>query len=392
METRRIGVVMNGVTGRMGMNQHLLRSIVPIMADGGVRVSPGLTLMPEPVLCGRNAEKLKELAARAGALAGRGALEWTTDVEAAVRSDACDVVFDASVTQQRGRFVEMAAAAGKAVYCEKPIATGSAEAMRLVEVAERAGIGNGVVCDKLWLPGIRKLRGLIEGGFFGRILSVRGEFGYWVFTGMDADQPPQRPSWNYRAADGGGIVADMFCHWRYVLDHVFGDACGRVTRMAAWAHTDIGERVDEAGKAYAADADDSAYAMFLLGDSVMAQFNSSWCTRVRRDDLLTIQVDGTEGSAVAGLRECWTQLLADTPRPVWNPDIAQPIDFREGWTRVEDGVEYANAFRVQWELFLRHVALGEAFAWTMREGVRGVQLAELALEASARRAWVEVPA
>ncbi len=391
METRTIGIVMNGVTGRMGANQHLLRSIVPIMAQGGVRVSPELTLLPAPVLAGRNEEKLMAVAKQAGDALGGTPLPITTDLEQAVRSPSCDMLFDASITQFRARAIELAASIGKPIYCEKPTATTSAEAMRLVRVADDANIKTGVVFDKLWLPGIRKLKALIDANFFGRILSIRGEFGYWVFTGESPDQPAQRPSWNYRAADGGGIAADMFCHWRYVLDHTFGSACGPITKLAAWVNTDLPRRFDESGNPYDADADDSAYAMFLLGDRVMAQFNSSWCTRVRRDDLLTIQIDGTHGSAVAGLRECWTQSLADTPRPVWNPDITQPIDFFANWDKVEDGIAYDNAFKVQWELFLRHIALGEPFPWTLREGARGVELAEAALVASSRCEWVEVP-
>ena len=382
---------MNGVTGRMGMNQHLLRSIVPIIRQGGVAVDPATTLMPAPLLAGRNEERLRSLAERVGREIGGDPPPVTTDVEGAIRSPDWDVLFDASTTLHRARFVELAAAAGKPIYCEKPTATTVAEASRLAGLCESAGIRNGVVHDKLWLPGIRKLRRLIEQQFFGRILSIRGEFGYWVFSGHVADQPPQRPSWNYRAEDGGGIVVDMFCHWRYVLDNVFGDVCGPITRLTAWANVDVGKRVDENGRTYEATAEDSAYAMFLLGDRVMAHFNSSWCTRVRRDDLLTIQVDGTDGSAVAGLRECWVQSIEDTPRPVWNPDVPETIDFRTGWRRVPDDASCDNPFKTQWELFLRHVAVGAPFPWTLREGAKGVQLAELGLQAWRDRAWVEVP-
>ena len=378
---------MNGVTGRMGTNQHLVRSVLAIREQGGIKVSPELTLMPEPVLCGRNEHKLR-------ALAEKYAVEkFTTDVERAVRSDDCDVVFDASATQLRGRFVQLAVDAGKAVYCEKPTAIETDEALRLARLAEGAGIKNGVVQDKLWLPGIRRLRQLIDQGFFGRILSVRGEFGYWVFAGDVADQPIQRPSWNYRAQDGGGIMIDMFCHWQYVLRHTFGPA----KRLVAVARTDLPERVDEGGDRYEATADDSAYAMFELAgghnvpEGTIAQFNSSWATRVRRDDLLTIQVDGTDGSAVAGLRECRVQHAAMTPKPVWNPDIPQPIDFYEDWAAMPPATPYDNAFKIQWELFLRHVALDEPWAYTLREGAKGVQLAELGLKSARERCWVDVP-
>lgn len=387
METRRIGIVMNGVTGRMGTNQHLVRSILAIMRDGGVSVGADLVLMPDPILTGRNADKLRALAEEHGPAVLGEPLKWTTDVSAAAADPSYEIFFDASGTQQRSQFVEMAVAAGKAVYCEKPTATTVAEALRLHRLCVDAGVKHGVVQDKLFLPGVRKLRRLIDEGFFGRVLGVRGDFGYWVFTGHDEDQPPQRPSWNYRAEDGGGIVLDMFCHWRYVIDHTFGP----VATVFALASTDVPERVGEGGAPYVATADDSAYALFQLENGTLLQFNSSWCTRVRRDDLLTIQVDGTHGSAVAGLRECRIQSLADTPRPVWNPDIAQPIDFYGGWQQLADDVHYDNAFKVQWEMFLRHVACDEPWPYGMLEGAKGVQLAELGLESWRERRVLDVP-
>jgi predicted dehydrogenase len=262
------------------------------------------------------------------------------------------------------------------------------EALRLASLVEDARLKNGVVQDKLWLPSFRKIAMLKELGFFGKILSVRGEFGYWVFTGMDLDQPAQRPSWNYRAKDGGGIMIDMFCHWQYVISNLFGP----IKSLVAFGNTDIPQRRAEDGQAYDATADDSAYAIFLLEDGTVCQFNSSWCTRVRRDDLLTVQVDGVKGSAVAGLREAWVQGAAETPKPVWNPDIPQPIDFYKGWQPVPNNISYDNAFKIQWELFLRHVALDEPFRWTLREGAKGVQLAELGMQSWKEKRWVDVPA
>ena len=281
----------------------------------------------------------------------------------------------------------MAVKAGKAVYCEKPTATNTAEALRLARLVEEAGLKNGVVQDKLWLPGLRKLAMLRELGFFGRILSVRGEFGYWVFSGMDRDQPMQRPSWNYRAEDGGGIMIDMFCHWRYVIDNLFGP----IKSLVAYGSRDIDERRHENGSPFQCTADDSAYAMFLLEDGTMVQFNSSWCTRVRRDDLLTIQVDGVKGSAVAGLGEVEAQPAANTPKPVWNPDIPQPIDFFDGWQDVPNNIEYDNAFKIQWEEFIRHVVLDTEWNVTLMEGAKGVQLAELGMQSWKERKWIDVP-
>jgi predicted dehydrogenase len=386
MATRRIGIILNGVTGRMGTNQHLVRSILAIIRQGGIKVSDDLTLMPDPILTGRSESKLKALSEK-HSCAKTGSIKYSTDVAKTIADPAYEIFFDSSGTLQRAGFVEQAVKAKKAIYCEKPTAVETSEALRLAKLCEDAGLKNGVVQDKLWLPGLRKLQMLKEQGFFGKILSVRGEFGYWVFTGHVGDQPAQRPSWNYRKADGGGIIIDMLCHWRYVIDNLFGN----VTGVSCLGATHIPERVDEKGQKYACDTDDSAYATFQLENGIICQFNSSWNVRVRRDDLLTIQVDGTHGSAVAGLRKCWAQGASATPKPVWNPDIDSPINHYEHWLEVPNSTEYDNAFKIQWELFIRHVALGSPFRWSLREGAKGVQLAELGLKSWAERKWVDVP-
>ena len=386
METRTIGIILNGVTGRMGTNQHLIRSILAIIKQGGIKVSDNLTLMPEPILTGRSENKLRPLATDVARREIGRDLKYTTDLDAALGDNENEIFFDASGTLQRAGFVEKAVKAGKAIYCEKPTATETKEALRLATLVENAGLKNGVVQDKLWLPSFRKIAMLKELGFFGDILSVRGEFGYWVFTGMDTDQPAQRPSWNYRAEDGGGIMIDMFCHWQYVITNLFGP----IKSLVAYGNVDIPERRDESGKVYKATADDSAYAIFLLENGTVCQFNSSWCVRVRRDDLLTVEVNGTKGTAVAGLREVQVQSAAETPKPTWNPDIPQPIDFFKGWQQVPNNINYDNAFKIQWELFLRHVALDEPFRWTLREGAKGVQLAELGMQSWREKKWVDV--
>ncbi len=388
MEIRRVGVILNGVTGRMGTNQHLARSIGAIIKQGGIAASRELTIMPEPILTGRRDYALKALAEQYGIEASGKPYAYTTDVEGALNGKYGDyeVFFDASGTLQRGMFVDMAVKAGKAIYCEKPTATNTAEAVRIARQVEDAGLKNGVVQDKLWLPGFRKLKMLRELGFFGRILSVRGDFGYWVFTGMDLDQPAQRPSWNYRAEDGGGIMIDMFCHWRYVIDNVFGP----IKKLVAYGAVDLPERRAEDGTPYKATADDSAYVIFVLQDDTVVQFNSSWCTRVRRDDLLTVHVDGEKGSAVAGLREVVVQSAAETPKPVWNPDIPQPIDFYAGWSPVPNNIVYENAFKIQWEEFLKHVVLDTPWRYTLMEGAKGVQLAELGMQSWREGRWVDV--
>jgi len=379
---KRIGIIMNGVTGRMGTNQHLLRSILAIRKEGGVALKDGTRLMPDPILIGRNPEKLAKLAKQ------HGVERYSVDLKKALQSKDDAIFFDAASTQLRPKLLKQAIAAGKHVYCEKPVATTLAEAIDLYKAAKKAKIKHGVVQDKLWLPGMLKLAKLRDEGFFGKILSVRGEFGYWVFEGdVQSGQPPaQRPSWNYRKQDGGGIILDMLCHWRYVLDNLFGE----VQSVSCLGATHIPFRWDEAGKKYKATSDDAAYATFKLAGGAIAHFNSSWTVRVRRDDLLTLQVDGTKGSAVAGLRGCRVQSYADTPKPVWNPDVPQPINFFDGWKEVPDE-GYDNAFKVQWEMFLRHVAGEGPFRWGLLEGAKGVQLAELGLKSWKQKRWLDVP-
>ncbi|WP_433260437.1 Gfo/Idh/MocA family protein [Micromonospora vinacea] len=379
MTRRSIGIIVNGVTGRMGYRQHLVRSLLAIRESGGVALADGTTIWPEPVLVGRNETKLRELAER------HGLTDWTTDLTSALARDDVEIYFDAQVTQQREKAIRQAIEAGKHIYTEKPLAEDTAAALDLARAADAAGVRTGVVQDKLFLPGLRKLKRLIDGGFFGRILSVRGEFGYWVFEGDW--QPAQRPSWNYRTEDGGGIVVDMFPHWHYVLEELFG----RVTAVSCVTATHVPERVDETGQPYAATADDAAYATFELDGGVIAQINSSWAVRVYRDELVEFQVDGTEGSAIAGLRNCRVQHRAVTPKPVWNPDLPATEDFRAQWAEVPDNEEFDNGFKVQWEAYLRHVVAGEPFRWDFLAGARGVQLAELGLRSAREGGRIEVP-
>ncbi len=379
MNTHKVGIIMNGVTGRMGTHQHLMRSIVEIIKQGGVPVGSDEVIMPDPVLVGRNLSKLEKLKIMSGVE------KVTTDLDKVLADSAYTVYFDAQTTGRRAEAVKKAVAAGKHVYCEKPTATDTETAMELFRICEKAGVKHGVVQDKLWLPGLIKLKRLIANGFFGKILSVQGEFGYWVFEGHTI--PAQRPSWNYRKEDGGGMIMDMLPHWRYVLDNVIG----KVKAVSCLGTTHIPERVDEQGNPYQCTADDAAYATFELEGGIVAHFNSSWVVRVRRDDLFTIQVNGTKGSAVAGLHECYFQHYDNTPKPVWNPDVVQPINFYEGWARVPDQEQYDNAFKIQWELFLKHVVKNEPFPWDLKEGAKGVQLAEKGLESWKKRRWMDVP-
>ena len=379
MKKHKIGIIMNGVTGRMGTNQHLIRSLSAIINEGGIKVNEHDIILPELVLVGRNEKKLKKLSERVNVK------KWTTNLEGVLADDEYQIYFDAQTTGRRAEAIKKAVAAGKHVYCEKPIATSTEIALELYRECEKAGVKHGVVQDKLWLPGMLKLKRLIEDDFFGKILSVKGDFGYWVFEGHKI--PAQRPSWNYRKEDDGGIIVDMLCHWRYVLDNIFGQVKG----VFCLGATHISERIDENGKPYNCTADDAAYSIFELEGGIIAQFNSSWTTRVRRDDLLTLQVDGTKGSAVVGLRDCWIQDYESTPKPVWNPDIPNPIDFKEGWTKVSEHEEFENAFRVQWELYLKHILIDTPFPWNLMEGAKGIQLAELGIESWEKKTWINIP-
>lgn len=379
MTTREICVVMNGVTGRMGYNQHLVRSILAIRAQGGVALSDGSRVIPEPILVGRSEHKVRAIANQ------HGIARWTTDLDTALSDPEAPIYFDAQATPVRGKAVLAAIAAGKHIYCEKPVADTFTGAMELARAARDAGVKNGVVMDKVYLPGLRKLRRLVDAGFFGRILSIRGEFGYWVFEGDW--QPAQRPSWNYRVEDGGGITLDMFCHWNYVLEEI----AGRVEAVYARAVTHVPRRWDEEGNPYDATADDASYAIFELAGGVVAQINSSWCVRVNRDELVEFQVDGTEGSAVAGLRECRIQHRGGTPKAVWNPDLPVTERFRDQWQPVPNNAEFDNGFKAEWEEFLRHCLEDAPFKFDFLAAARGVQLAELGLQSSGEGRRIVVP-
>lgn len=378
MAERTIRIVMNGITGRMGYRQHLLRSVLAIRDDGGIVLPDGDRLLVEPVLVGRNADKVGRIAA------DHGVAEWTTDLDAALADETASVYFDSQMTSGRKEALLKAMARGKHVFTEKPIAESVADGIELVEAAASAGTISGVVHDKLYLPGLLKLKRLIDAGFFGRILSVRGEFGYWVFEGDIV--PAQRPSWNYRAEDGGGMVLDMFCHWNYVMENLFG----RVEAVTAKAVTHIPERWDEQGRRYTATADDSAYGIFELEGGIIAQINSSWAVRVDRGELVEFQVDGTHGSAVAGLFGCKVQHRVQTPKPVWNPDLPTDQDFPSQWHQIPDNTEFGNGFRAQWEQFLTDVDAGREHPYDLAAGVRGLQLVDAGLQSSGEGRRVEI--
>jgi predicted dehydrogenase len=379
MSRKVVHVALNGVTGRMGYRQHLVRSLLSIREQGGVPLDDGTVIYPEPVLVGRNEQRLRAIAER------HGLERWTTSLDEVLSDPAVEVYFDTQVTSAREPSLAKAIAAGKHVYTEKPVAESLDGALRLAAAAREAGITHGVVQDKLFLPGVIKLRRLIREGFFGRVLSIRLEFGYWVFEGDSI--AAQRPSWNYRKEDGGGIVLDMFPHWQYLLEDLFGPISALYARHAIH----LPKRWDESGAPYAVTADDAAYALLEFAGGAFASVNSSWAVRVNRRELVELHVDGTHGSAVAGLRNCAVQHRVSTPMPVWNPDLPDPIDYLAQWTDVPDNEVFDNGFKVQWELFLKAAVQGKPFRWDLVEGAKGVQLARLALQSSAEGRRIEVP-
>ena len=379
MAEQRLGIIMHGVTGRMGYNQHLVRSILAIRDQGGIMLKNGDRLVVDPIIVGRDRDKIEALAKK------HNIARWGTDLDAALANPEDTIFFDAGTTLMRAGLLERALAAGKHVYCEKPTSDDLEIAVNLAKTARASGLKHGVVQDKLFLPGLMKIKMLKDSGFFGKILSVRGEFGYWVFEGDW--QMAQRPSWNYRKNDGGGIILDMLCHWRYVMDNLFGE----VQAVSCLGATHIPQRVDEKGNTFDCDTDDAAYATFELEGGIIAQINSSWTTRVRRDDLVTFHVDGTHGSAVAGLHKCWTQHRVNTPKPVWNPDQPQTMNFFNDWEEVPDNWPADNGFKAQWEMFLRHVAEDAPWPYGLEAGAKGVQLAELGLKSWEERRWLDVP-
>lgn len=378
MTEHRLGIIMNGVTGRMGTNQHLIRSILAIMKEGGVKLQNGDTVMPDPILVGRNAAKVEALAQE------HGVERWTTDLDAAIADPKDTLFFDAASTNLRADLIRKAIDAGKDIYCEKPSAATLEDAIELYHRAEKAGVKHGVVQDKIFLPGLQKMKKLMDDGFFGRLLSVKIDFGYWVFEGDW--QEAQRPSWNYRKEDGGGIILDMMPHWRYVLDNTFGN----VKSVTCMGRVNIDKRWDENNEPYDADADDASYALVELEDGAVVNIFASWCTRVRKDDLVTFHADGTHGAAVAGLTKCQIQDRPGTPSPVWNPDEPQKTDFFSTWTEYGADMEFDNGFKSEWEMFIKHLHEDAPFQWNLREGAKGLQLAEAAMQSWQERRWIDI--
>ena len=379
MATRPIGVIMHGATGRIGTVQHLTNAIAEIRRDGGLPLSDGTRLMPEPVLVGRNPDKLAALAARFGLT------QWTTDLDAALADPANEIFFDSAATAPRPGLIRRAIAAGKHVYVEKPVAGGTNEALDLARTAQAAGLKHGVVQDKMTLPGLVKLALLRDLGFFGRLLHVKLDFGWWVFDGIH--QRAQRSSWNYRKSEGGGLILDMYPHWRYILDGLFGP----ITAVTCRHQTHLPDRRDEAGRPYTCDVEDAAYATFELASGVLVEVTSSWTSRVRRDDLMTLQVDGTGGSAVAGLHRCFVQPAGTTPLPAWDVMQDRRPDYPAQWQEVPDTTPLKNGYRAGWEGFLPHIAEDAPFAATLLAGAKGVQLAEAAYRSNLERRWIDLP-
>lgn len=378
MATRTIGIIMNGATGRICSTQHLQNALVAIRDEGGLVVGED-RVMPRPVLVGRNAERLAGIA-RIHRIA-----DWTTDLDAALADPELSVLFDAGVTGQRPGVLGKAIAAGKHIYSEKPVAGSVVQGLALLREAEARGLKHGAVEDKLYLPGLSKLARLARDGFFGRIVGFRLEFGWWVFDGVD--QACQRPSWNYRRAGGGGLILDIYPHWRYVLEGVVG----RIRQVSAMASTATPERIDERGQRYAVDVEDTAATLVELESGACGTILSSWATRVRRDDLFTLQVDGSKASAIAGLHRCWTQTGAQTAKTAaFNVATDLGVDYRSAWDEVAAAGPYRNPYRVGWEDFLHHLVAGTPLSADFAAGIRDVAFAEACTRSIAERRWIPI--
>ena len=380
MATRRIGIILHGATSRIGTTQHLMNSLLPIRAEGGLPLANGDRLVPDPILVGRTADKLEALAQRLGVT------RWTTDLDAALANPEDELFFECAFGGGRPELARRALAAGKHIYLEKPVAETLAEVVALRADAEAAGAKHAVMQDKIHLPGLAKLKTVLNLGSLGRLLSMKLEFGWWVFDGEHI--PAQRTSWNYRKATGGGLVLDMFPHWRYVIDHLFGAP----TALTCHMRTAQPKRWDEQHRPYDVDVEDEARAILEFPGGLVGEVFSSWATRIRRDDMLVVTAEGTQGSAVATLQQCWTQSLANTPKPVFPVQAPQTMDFRSQWAEVPDMVPFKNSYRQAWELFLRHVAEEAPNTASLAQAARGLQLIEACHESHNARRWVNLPA
>jgi predicted dehydrogenase len=363
MATRTVGIILNGATSRIGSTQHLKNALAPIRAEGGLIVGAD-RVMPRVLLIGRDADRLAALAREHG-------VESATDLDTALADPAYEVLFDAAVTHRRQATLEKAIAAGKHIYSEKPVAASVTDGRALMAAMEARGLKHAAVEDKQYLPGLRKLAALAQSGFFGRVVGFRLEFGWWVFDGIE--EPCQRPSWNYRKSAGGGLILDMYSHFRYMIENILGP----IERVACAAATAVPERVDEHGERYAVDVEDHSATLVALRSGAVGSVLASWATRVRRDDLMTFQIDGTYGSAVAGLHRCCAQSVADTPKvAAFNPMIDLGIGYASRWQQVPGAGPYPNPYRVGWEDFLRHLVTGVPMRSDFAAGIRDVAFAE----------------
>ncbi len=380
MATQRLGIIMHGATSRIGTTQHLMNSLVPIIAEGGLPLANGDRLMPDPILLGRTPEKMAALAARFGIK------RWSTDIDACLADKNDALFFECAYGGNRVELARRAIAAGKHIYLEKPVAESMAEVLALRETAEAAGVSHAVMQDKIHLPGLAKLKTLLDMGYFGKIHGMRLEFGWWVFDGEHI--PAQRTSWNYKKALGGGLVLDMFPHWRYVIEHLFG----RPTAVTARINTAQPKRWDEQHQPYDVDVEDEVRAIVEFENGVVGEVFSSWATRIRRDDMLVVSVDGDKASAHATLHDCFVQTIGTTPKPVFPVQAPQTADFFSQWQKAPELMPFKNSYRQAWELFLRHLAEGTPNTASLLQAARGLQLIEACYESHRGRRWVEMPA
>ena len=180
----------------------------------------------------------------------------------------------------------------------------------------------------------------------------------------------------------------MYPHWRYIIEAIVG----RIVAVSSANWTAVPERIDEQGERYAVDVEDAAATLVELANGAFGTILSSWTSRVRRDDLFTLQVDGTKGSALAGLHRCHVQTMAQTSA-VAHFSVMKDLgaDYRDGWSEAPPLGHYVNPYRVGWENFLRHVATGAPMPATLAAGIRDVQFAETCHRSMAERRWIAFP-
>ena len=285
------------------------------------------------------------------------------------RTPSFPILFDAAATKQRVSTLTKAIAAGKHIYSEKPVALSVADGMALLTAARARNLKHGAVEDKIFLPGLQKLSAARRAEILRPRHRLSPRFRLVGVRRIRAQKPAAKlelPAKRCRRSHHGYVSA-------LALRRSKAFSARSVGLWHATA-TAIPQRADESGTRYDVDVDDTSLTLAELENGAVGTIACSWATRVRRDDLLTFQIDGTSGSAVAGLHRCWAQSAGDTPevRHI-NPMVDIGFDYRRDWKEVPGLAAYANPYRVGWDRFLKHIVTGEPLASDLSAGIRDVQ-------------------